>query len=289
MSSNKITDEWLYEIKPKGKFIDLNLKEIWRYRDLLILFVKRDIVTVYKQTILGPLWFLIQPLFTSVIFTLVFNNIGDVKTGVVPSFLFNLAGITLWNYFKECLTSSSSTFTANSSLFGKVYFPRFIVPASKALSGLFKYGIQLLIFILFFCYYVFVENKEVTPSQWFWLFPLCIVNVALIGVGVGMILSSLTTKYRDLTILVTFGVNLLMYLSAVMYPLGEINRKLPDYYILIEYNPLAQTIELYRNLLLGAGEIKFSTLITTLFIGLLSFLIGLAVFNKTEKTFIDTV
>ncbi len=287
----KITEEtdWLYEIKPKGKIIDLNLKEIWRYKDLLVLFVKRDIVTVYKQTVLGPLWFLIQPLFTSVVFTLIFNNIGDVQTGAVPAFLFNLAGITLWNYFKECLTTTSSTFTSNAGLFGKVYFPRFIVPASKVISGLFKYGIQLLIFIIFFGYFVFYKDISIAPSHWFWMFPLCVLNVALIGVGVGMILSSLTTKYRDLTIFVSFGINLLMYISAVMYPLSEIRRKLPDYYWLIEYNPLAQTIELYRNLLLGTGEIQFSALFITLGIGLLSFFIGLAVFNKTEKTFIDTV
>lgn len=289
--SSKITkqDDWLYEIKPKGKLIDLNLKEIWRYRDLMVLFVKRDIVTVYKQTVLGPLWYVIQPLFTSVIFTLIFNNIGDVDTGAVPAFLFNLAGITLWNYFKEALTTTSTTFTANASLFGKVYFPRFIVPASKIISGLFKYGIQLLIFIFFYCYFVFYNGNDLAPSKWFWLFPLCVLNVALIGVGVGMILSSLTTKYRDLTILVSFGVNLLMYISAVMYPLSEIRKKLPEYYWVIEYNPLAQTIELYRNLILGSGEVRLSVLVMTLGVGLASFFIGLIIFNRTEKTFIDTV
>lgn len=290
MSTNASTDQdWLYEIKPKGKLIDLNLREIWRYRDLLVLFVKRDIVTVYKQTVLGPLWYFIQPLFTSVIFTLIFNNIGDVKTGAVPAFLFNLAGITLWNYFKECLTTSSTTFTANAGLFGKVYFPRFIVPASKIISGLFKYAIQLGIFIIFFLYFSFYKEVVIVPSQWFWLFPLCVLNVALIAAGVGMILSALTTKYRDLTILVSFGVNLLMYISAVMYPLGEIRRKLPDYYWLIEYNPLAQTMELYRNLLLGYGEIRFSVFLSSLAIGIILFFVGLVIFNRTEKTFIDTV
>lgn len=290
MSTNASTDQdWLYEIKPKGKLIDLNLREIWRYRDLLVLFVKRDIVTVYKQTVLGPLWYFIQPLFTSVIFTLIFNNIGDVKTGTIPAFLFNLAGITLWNYFKECLTTSSTTFTANAGLFGKVYFPRFIVPASKIISGLFKYAIQLGIFIIFFLYFLFYKEVVIVPSQWFWLFPLCVLNVALIAAGVGMILSALTTKYRDLTILVSFGVNLLMYISAVMYPLGEIRRKLPDYYWLIEYNPLAQTIELYRNLLLGSGEIRFSVFLSSLAIGIILFFVGLVIFNRTEKTFIDTV
>lgn len=282
-------DDWLYEIKPKGKLIDLNFKEIWRYRDLLVLFVKRDIVTVYKQTILGPLWFLIQPLFTSVVFTLIFNNIGNVSTGEVPPFLFNLAGITIWNYFKECLTTSSSTFTSNAGLFGKVYFPRFIVPASKVISGLFKYSIQLFIFALFYVYFVFYKGIEIAPSSFFPLFILLVFNVALIGLGVGMILSSMTTKYRDLTILVSFGVNLLMYLSGVMYPLEEMRKKLPEYYWLIEYNPIAQTIEVYRNLLLGISDINYSAMFISLAIGIVCFLIGLIIFNRTEKTFIDTV
>lgn len=290
MNQNEvIQDDWLYEIKPKGKLIDLNFKEIWRYRDLLVLFVKRDIVTVYKQTVLGPLWFLIQPLFTSVVFTLIFNNIGNVSTGVVPAFLFNLAGITLWNYFKQCLTTSSGTFTSNAGLFGKVYFPRFIVPASKVISGLFKYSIQLFIFILFYLYFVFYKGIDIAPSPFFFLIILLVFNLALIGLGVGMILSSMTTKYRDLTILVSFGVNLLMYLSGVMYPLEEMRKKLPEYYWLIEYNPIAQTIEMYRNLLLGSGEINFSTMFISLAIGIGCFLLGLIVFNRTEKTFIDTV
>lgn len=284
-----LQNNWLYEIKPKGKLIDLNFREIWRYRDLLVLFVKRDIITVYKQTILGPLWFLIHPLFTSVVFTLIFNNIGNVSTGIVPAFLFNLAGITIWNYFKECLTTSSGTFTSNAGLFGKVYFPRFIVPASKVISGLFKYSIQLLIFILFYFYFVFYQGVTISPSPFVLLFILLVFNVALIGLGVGMILSSMTTKYRDLNILVSFGVNLLMYISGVMYPLEVMRKTLPDYYWLIEYNPIAQTIEVYRNLLLGTGEINFNTMIISLIMGIAFFLTGLVVFNRTEKTFIDTV
>ncbi len=290
MSRNMITeDSWLYEIKPKGKLIDLNFKEIWSYRDLLVLFVKRDIVTVYKQTILGPLWFLIQPLFTSIVFTLIFNNIGNVSTGAVPAFLFNLAGITLWNYFKECLTTSSTTFTANAGLFGKVYFPRFIVPASRVISGLFKYSIQVFIFVLFYLYFVFYKGIDIAPSPFFLLSLLLVFNMALIGLGVGMILSALTTKYRDLTILVSFGINLLMYVSGVMYPLEEMRAKLPEYYWLIEYNPIAQTIELYRNLLLGTSQVNFAMMGISLFIGVICFLVGLIIFNRTERNFIDTV
>lgn len=287
----KQTDNpWLYEIKPKGKFIDLNLKEIWRYRDLLILFVKRDIVTVYKQTLLGPLWFLIQPLFTSVIFTLVFNRIGGVGTDGVPSFLFNLAGITLWNYFKESLNSSSNTFRGNASLFGKVYFPRIIVPGSKLISGLFKYGIQLFIFALFYMYFVFGQGQDIAPMLIVLIIiPLSVICTALIALGSGMILSAMTTKYRDLSILVSFGLNLLMYISAVMYPLSEIKLKLPSYYWVIEYNPLAQIIDTYRNALLGRGIINLNNLLLTLLLAFILFLVGLVIFNRTEKTFIDTV
>lgn len=281
---------WLYEIKPKGKFIDLNLKEIWQYRDLLILFVKRDIVTVYKQTVLGPLWFLIQPLFTSVIFTLVFNRIGGVGTDGVPSFLFNLAGITLWNYFKESLNSSSNTFRGNASLFGKVYFPRIIVPGSKIISGLFKYGIQLFIFALFYMYFVFGKGEDIAPAlSVLFIIPLSVISMALIALGAGMILSAMTTKYRDLSILVSFGLNLLMYISAVMYPLSEIKLKLPSYYWAIEYNPLAQIIDTYRNALLGRGIINLNNLLLTLLLAFILFLVGLVIFNRTEKTFIDTV
>jgi len=283
-------DTWLYAIRPKGKFIDLNFREIWRYRDLLLLFVKRDIVTVYKQTVLGPLWFIIQPLFTSVIFTLVFNKVGGVDTAGVPSFLFNLAGITLWNYFKECLNVTSNTFKANASLFQKVYFPRIIVPGSKVLSELFKYGIQLLIFVVFYFYFVLYTGYDLTPSIWVLLIlPICLVCMALLGLGLGMILSSMTTKYRDLSILVSFGVGLLMYVSAVMYPLSEIEKKLPEWYWLIEYNPLSQIIDTYRNALLGLPISSIPALLITLLGSFFLFLIGLVIFNKTEKTFIDTV
>lgn len=281
--------EWLYEIKPKGKFIDLNFKEIWRYRDLLILFVKRDIVTVYKQTALGPLWYLIQPLFTSVIFTLVFNNVAGIDTYGVPPFLFNLAGITLWTYFKECLTTTSTTFSSNSNLFGKVYFPRFISPLSRVISGLFKYTIQLLIFIVFFLYFVFFKDKPVEVGNTFYLLPLAIATMAMLGLGIGMMLSAVATKYRDIKILISFGMQLLLYLSAVMYPLALIKEKLSDYAWIVEYNPVAQVIESYRYMLLNIGDSNLKGLFIAFGLSVLFMIIGLIVFNKTEKTFIDTV
>ncbi|MFC4636273.1 ABC transporter permease [Dokdonia ponticola] len=288
------TDEsdWLYEISPKGKLIDLNFKEIWRYRDLLWLFVKRDIVTVYKQTILGPLWFFIQPLFTSVIFTLVFNNIASINTGIIPSFLFNLAGITMWSYFKLCLNSTSNTFRANQSMFGKVYFPRVIVPLSKSISNLFRLGIQLLIFIGFYVYFVFVKGEAVRPSIFVFLAPFYFLIAALFGMGLGMIISSMTTKYRDLNILVGFAVQLLMYVSAVPYPLSVMREKQPEYVWLVEVNPITQIIEGFRYLLFQDPTVTSfngNGLVYTTVLALILFFVGLIVFNRTEKKFIDTV
>lgn len=282
-------DQWLYTISSKHKLIDLNFKEIWRYRDLLILFVKRDIVTVYKQTILGPLWYIIQPLFTSVIFTLIFNNLGQISTNGVPPFLFNLAGITAWNYFRECLTGTSSTFTANQSIFGKVYFPRVIMPMSITISNLLKFGIQLGIFIGFYVYYA-IQGSTFGFNSHIFLLPVYIIMMALLGLGLGMIISSMTTKYRDLTILVSFGVQLLMYVSAVPYPVSEAKAKFPETIaLLVEYNPLTQIIEGFRYMLLNTGTFSWFGFGYTLVISLVLFLIGLIIFNKTEKTFIDTV
>lgn len=280
---------WLYEIKPKGKFIDLNFKEIWRYRDLLILFVKRDIVTVYKQTALGPLWYLIQPLFTSVIFTIVFNNVAGIKIEGAPSFLFNLAGITLWTYFRECLTNTSTTFSTNAGLFGKVYFPRFISPLSRVISGLFKYSIQLTIFIVFFLYYLLYKEKPITIGSTIYLLPLAIATMAMLGLGSGMMLSAIATKYRDVKILISFGMQLLLYLSAVMYPLSLVKEKLSEYAWIVEYNPIAQVIEAYRYMLLNVGQANVKGLFIAFGLSLLFMIVGLIVFNKTEKTFIDTV
>lgn len=284
------TNEWLYTISSERKLIDFNFKEVWRYRDLLMLFVKRDIVTVYKQTILGPLWYVIQPLFTSVIFTLIFNNLANIPTGDgVPAFLFNLAGITSWNYFKECLTGTSSTFTKNQSIFGKVYFPRVIMPMSIVVSNLLKFGIQFLVFIGFYLFYVFVKDANVNPNINLVLLPVVILVMGLLGLGFGMLISSMTTKYRDLTFLVQFGVQLLMYGSAVMYPLSYFEEKLPQYAWLVEYNPIAIVIETFRNMTLGVDSFYLYKFIYAVVFSIFIFLVGLIVFNKTEKSFIDTV
>ncbi|PVX46606.1 lipopolysaccharide transport system permease protein [Flavobacterium sp. 103] len=285
---NTTNNDWLFEITPKNKFFSLNLKEVWQYRDLLFLFVKRDIVTVYKQTVLGPLWYLIQPLFTSITFTIIFNTVAGIGTGTVPPFLFNLAGITVWNYFTACLTGTSDTFRSNASIFGKVYFPRIIVPISIVISNLLKFGIQCGIFIVFYLFYYF-QGADISLNPSVLLFPVLIVIMGVLGLGLGMFISSLVTKYRDFNYLIGFGVQLLMYLSAVMYPMELIKQKLPSYGWLVEYNPLAYLIETARYMLLGVGEISVLGLGYTLLVTIGVFFIGLLVFNKTEKSFIDTV
>lgn len=280
--------DWLFEIKPKDQFFRLHLREVWQYKDLLFLFVRRDVVTVYKQTVLGPLWYLIQPLFTSVIFTIIFNNVAGIQTGDIPPFLFNLGGVMVWNYFTSCLTDTSDTFKKNASVFGKVYFPRIIVPLSIVISNLLKFGIQFFIFIAFYIYYAF-QGLEVQFSTATLFFPLLIVLMGMLGLGLGMIISSMVTKYRDLTFLVTFGVQLLMYVSAVMYPMALLKEKLPQFGWLIEYNPLAYVIETSRYMLLNEGAISTGGLLYTVIVTLVLFVGGLLIFNKTEKSFIDTV
>jgi lipopolysaccharide transport system permease protein len=281
-------EDWDAVIESKQSFLNINFKELWNYRDLLMLFVKRDVVTVYKQTILGPLWYLIQPLFTSLIFTIIFNNVAGISTGATPSFLFNLAGVMVWNYFTSCLNETSDTFKKNASIFGKVYFPRLIVPLSVVISNLVKFGIQFLIFVAFYVYYVFQGmTSEITSAVL--LFPLLVAVMGILGLGMGMIISSMVTKYRDLSFLVGFGVQLLMYVSAVMYPMALLKEKLPKFGWLIEYNPLAYVIETARYLLLHEGKISNLGLLYTIGVTFIIFVIGLLVFHKTEKSFIDTV
>lgn len=288
MNNTNSSTDWLFEIKPKNKFLSLNLKEIWQYRDLLLLFVKRDIITVYKQTILGPLWYLIQPLFTSVTFTIIFNNVAGIQTGSVPPFLFNLAGITVWNYFTACLNGTSDTFRANASIFGKVYFPRIITPLSVVISNLIKFVIQFLIFIAFYIFY-FIKGYDLALNWYVLLFPVLIIIMGILGLGLGMLISSVVTKYRDFSNLISFGIQLLMYLSAVIYPMELVKTKLPAYAWIVEYNPLAYIIETSRYMLLNIGEVSILGLSYTLGVTIAIFFLGLLVFNKTEKNFIDTV
>jgi lipopolysaccharide transport system permease protein len=281
-------NDWLFEITPKNKFFSLNLKEVWQYRDLLMLFVKRDVVTVYKQTILGPLWYLIQPLFTSITFTIIFNTVAGIDTGTVPPFLFNLAGITVWNYFTACLNDTSDTFKRNAAIFGKVYFPRIIMPLSVVISNLLKFGIQFMIFVAFYIFY-YLQGAAISINESLLFFPLLVALMGILGLGLGMFISSLVTKYRDFSYLIGFGVQLLMYLSAVMYPMALIQSKMPKYAWLVQYNPLAYIIETTRYMLLGVGHISVLGLVYTITVTVIVFLVGVLIFNKTEKSFIDTV
>jgi lipopolysaccharide transport system permease protein len=280
-------EKWLFEISSETKLIDLNLKEVWQYRDLLMLFVKRDLITLYKQTILGPLWYLIQPLFTSLIFTLVFNNVAGIQTGGIPPFLFNLAGITTWNYFKECLVATSDTFKKNEQIFGKVYFPRIVMPMSIVVSNLLKFGIQLLILIAFYIYYAFYLGAVIRPNEYLFLFPILVVCMGIMGLGLGMIISSMVTKYRDLTFLVSFGIQLLMYISLVVIPLSLFQEKGVEW--LVMYNPMAYIIEMARYLLLNEGNVSQFGILYTIISSIVALLLGILIFNKTEKTFIDTI
>jgi len=298
LKSENSNSEWLYTISPKGKFIDFNFKEIWRYKDLLFLFVKRDVITLYKQTVLGPLWYLIQPLITSVIFTIIFNGIANINVGTnVHPFLFNLAGVTIWNYFAECLKGTSDSFKKNQNIFSKVYFPRVIMPMTVVISALLKFGIQFLIFIGFYVFFTFQNNAGTIDFNALVLLPLLVLLMGLLGLGLGMIISSTTTKYRDLTFLVGFGVQLLMYVSAVMYPIKDAVEKIQNNfpksasYInpLIENNPLAHIVETFRYMFFSQGAFSTKGVFITLVVTICIALLGLVIFNKTEKSFIDTV
>jgi lipopolysaccharide transport system permease protein len=279
---------WKFTISPKSNLVELNLKEVWNYRDLLVLFIKRDIVTIYKQTILGPLWYLIQPLFTAVIFTIIFNNVAEIDTDGIPPFLYNLAGITIWNYFKDCLLATSDTFKSNQHIFGKVYFPRLILPLSVVLSNLIKFCIQLIVFVAFYIYYT-ANGVEVSPNKLIVFFPILVITMGFFSLGLGMIISSMVTKYRDLVFLLQFGVQLLMYLSLVAYPLSLIQEKLPTLSWIVEFNPMAHVIETSRFMLLNSGEISLNWIIYTVIVTIVTFLLGLVIFNRTEKRFIDTI
>lgn len=279
---------WLYIISPKHKLINLNFGEIWRYRDLLLLFVKRNIVTVYKQTILGPAWYFVQPVFTAITFTLVFNKLANIQTGNVPPFLFNLTAITAWNYFSQCFMGTSDTFRSNAGLFGKVYFPRVIIPLSNVVTNLFKFGIQLAVLIVAYLYAIW-SGYEIRPNEKILLLPVYILMMAVLGLGMGMIISAFTTKYRDLKVLVGFATSLLVYFSAVPYPLSEVKGRMPDYAWVVEWNPLTHIIEGFRYIILDTGMFSWGSLGYSMIFSISIFFLGLIVFNRTEKSFIDTV
>ena len=283
---DKTQETW--EIAPSNSLLDLKLREVWAYRDLLVLLVRRDFVSFYKQTILGPLWFFIQPLFTTIIFTFVFGNLAGISTDGLPKPLFYMAGITAWNYFADCLTKTSSVFKDNAAIFGKVYFPRLIMPLSIVVSNLVRFGVQLLLFFLFMAYYAF-NGAHFEPTWAILLFPIVVILMALLGLGLGMIISAMTTKYRDLSFLISFGVQLLMYATTVIYPLSAAIEKYPKYSWLIEFNPMTSLIETFRYGFLGNGAFSWTYLGYTSVLTFAILIVGIITFNKVEKNFVDTV
>ena len=278
-------NEWDLIIRPKTGWLDLHLSDLWRYRDLTMLFVWRDFVAQYKQTVLGPLWHLIQPLFTTLLFTLIFGGFAKIPTEGVPPMLFFMAGITCWNYFSECLNRSSGTFIQNSAVFGKVYFPRLCVPISVVISNIIKFAIQFALFLGFLGYFVF-QGANVHPNALVLLTPVLVLLMAALGLGSGIIVSSLTTKYRDLQVLVTFGVQLLMYASCVIFPLSRV----PDKYCgIIMANPLTSIVETFRTAFLGSGSFDPNLLAYSAATTVLILFVGIILFNHVERTFMDTV
>jgi lipopolysaccharide transport system permease protein len=288
MNQNEALKEWDLVIEPQTSLFELNLKDVWRYRDLLWLLVKRDFVSFYKQTILGPLWFFIQPLFTTIIFTFIFGNLAGLSTDGLPQPLFYMAGITAWNYFADCLTKTSTVFRDNANIFGKVYFPRLIMPLSIVVSNLVRFGVQMLLFFVMIGYYLFQNQMGSLfhPNIYIFLFPVLVLLMALLGLGLGLIITALTTKYRDLAFLITFGVQLMMYATTVIYPLSAAPAK---YKWLIELNPMTGIIEAFRYGFLGQGEFTMNTFGYSVVFTLISLVLGVIIFNKTEKTFVDTV
>ncbi len=282
MSEN---NNYTFVIKPKRTLWEIDLKEIWRYRDLLFLLVKRDFISVYKQTILGPVWFFIQPLLITITFTIIFGQVAKISTGGAPEILFYLTGITFWNYFSSCLTSTSNTFVSNASVFGKVYFPRLIVPLSVIISNLMKLGIQLLLLLMVWVYYI-INSDAVHPQIELLLMPFYLLVFALMGLGFGLIFSALTTKYRDLTFLIAFGVQLLMYASAVIFPASVVPE---DKQWILFLNPLVSLMEAIKYSFLGQGIFSWFYLAYSAIFTAIILVIGVLVFNKVEKGFIDTV
>lgn len=277
--------EWDLTIEPKSSLFDLNLKDVWRYRDLLWMFVKRDFVSFYKQTILGPLWFFIQPLFTTIIYTFIFGGLANLSTDNLPQPLFYMAGITAWNYFSECITKTSTVFKDNANIFGKVYFPRLIMPLSIVASNLVRFAVQMLLMVMMMGYYAW--NGANFHMTWaIALFPFLVILMAFMGLGLGLIITALTTKYRDLAFLVTFGIQLLMYTTTVIYPLSSAPAK---YKTMISLNPMTGIIECFRFAFLGQGQLTWYTLGYSTVFTLVALLLGILIFNKTEKTFVDTV
>lgn len=282
--SDSQNNQWTETIGSSHSLFDLNLKEVWRYRDLVYMFVKRDFVSSFKQTILGPVWFFINPIFTTLVYLVVFGNIANLSTDGAPKILFYLAGVTLWNYFSSCLTGTASVFTSNAGIFGKVYFPRLVMPISIVVSNLMRFGVQMSLFLIVFFYYL--AKGEVQPNWWILATPFLIVLMAMFALGMGMIFSSMTTKYRDLQMLLGFGVSLYMYATPVIYPVSSLQG---IFRTIAFYNPLTGIFECFKYAWLGVGDFSAGMLLVSTAIITVILMVGTVIFNKVEKSFMDTV
>lgn len=288
MNDTQIINKGKYykEITPKHNLLDLKLKEVWKYRDLIWLFTKRSFTVTYKQTILGPAWIFINPIFTSIIYTFVFGNIAGMSTDGIPQLLFYLTGTALWTLFSTCLTNNANTFTGNAAVFGKVYFPRLTTPLSNVLSNIIQFSIQMITAVICLIYYVAVG--EVQPNWGAWaVIPLVIIQLSFMGMGLGIIVSSMTTKYRDLNVLIGFAVSLLMYATPVVYPISQLGDGMLRKIIIC--NPVTAPMELFKYAFLGQGYINLVTIITSWVFTIVVLVFGIMIFNKVEKTFMDTV
>ncbi|MDU5920542.1 MAG: ABC transporter permease [Clostridiales bacterium] len=280
-----MSEKWTTIIKPKTGWFDINLKELFQYKDLITMFVKRDFKTLYKQTILGPLWIIINPLLTTVMYTIVFGNIANISTDGMPQIVFYMLGTTVWTYFSTSLTKTSTTFTGNAAIFGKVYFPRLVTPISTVVSGLINFAVQFVMFLCFAIYY-YIAGAPIQPNIYILLTPLLLVELAALALGFGIIISSLTTKYRDLAVLVTFGVQLWMYATPVVYPASQLGGKLKT---LMMLNPVSPIVEAFRYAFLGSGEMPWTYLGISVVSTFIVMYIGVILFSRVEKTFMDTV
>lgn len=272
-------------ITSKKRWFSLNLKEVWQYRDLIVLFTKRSFALTYKQTVLGPAWIFLNPFITSIIYTVVFGGIAGISTGEIPTILFYLCSNAIWTFFASCVNKNAATFTGNAGVFGKVYFPRLTIPVSNVLSSIVQFFVQMVLVIGFLVYYVITGAIDPNWVAWL-LIPVCLVHLGVLGLGVGIIISSLTTKYRDLALLVNFGVQLWMYITPVVYPLSAVGGKMR---ILMNLNPVTAPVELFRYATLGQGEIDFVNLGISWAITIFVAVFGVMIFNRVEKTFMDTV
>lgn len=277
--------QWDLILRPKTGWFDIDLKELWRYRDLVLMFVRRDFVTQYKQTVLGPLWYIIQPLFTTVVFTVIFSTVAKIPTDKLPPFLFYMAGSVIWGYFSASLTATSNTFNANANIFGKVYFPRLTVPLATVLVNFLQFGIQLALFIGFYLYFR-LNGAPVQPTVWLLLLPLLLAQMALLSFGLGVLFSSMTTKYKDLRLAMNFLVQLWMYATPVVYPMSQVPGWLLPWYVL---NPVTAIVESFRHMCFGVSSLQWSHIGLSWLITLLLLTAGVVLFSRIEKTFMDTV